>query len=378
MLLGKQPADEDYLVLGADRAALLRRFPLAREVGAGEPSYLVAGRELALPRGPGSAAGRWDVDADLAARDLTINALALDDDGELYAHPQALEDLRAGILRPAAPGALTADPARVLRAARFAAELPEFTIAPELAQAMIQAADDDLIRTLPCERVAKETLKALAAPRPSKFLDLLDATDNLRPWFVELAAARRIPAGPAPYHTGDLLRHLGRVLDHMAALRPGDSLAGWMALCHDLGKTATDPAGWPAHHNHDNLGRELAERLGRRLGLPRRYLRAGMAAAGLHMLAARYDRLRPGTRVDLLQQLHQLDLLERIFALILADRPEAGLTPDEGQLLAAAQADMRRMRAVRLPAAQRNQGASSGRRLRELRCLALSKVEPQT
>lgn len=363
LLLGRQPGDEDILILGLDRDELLRRFPMAKEVGRTTPAFIMNGREHMLPRGP-------DIDADLAARDLTINALALDEQGNLYAHPQAMEDLHGRVLRPASPDALLADPARVLRAARFAAELPEFSASEELLAAMRTAAASSDFAGLPRERVAKETLRAMAAPRPSRFLGLLAQTGALNPWFQELAGSDRIPAGPAPYHTGSLLAHLQRVMDKLA----GSALRVWMGLCHDLGKAATDPARWPRHHEHDKLGAELAERLARRLGLPEKYVRAGRIASALHMTAARYANLRPGTRVDLLMLLRDHSLLDEMFALVAADQPENTPLADASALAAKAHEDLETILKISLPPEERNLGPDSGRRLRELRCLALARA----
>ena len=363
LLLGRPPGDEDILVLGLDRDELLRRFPMAREVGRTTPSFIIQGREHALPRGP-------DIDADLAARDLTINALALDEQGDLYAHPRALEDLHGRVLRPASPDSLAADPARVLRAARFAAELPEFSASEELIAAMRAVATTPEYAGLPRERVAKETLRAMAAPRPSRFPGLLARAGALKPWFQELADSDQVPAGPAPYHTGSLLAHLQRVMDVLA----GSALRVWMGLCHDLGKAATAPSLWPRHNEHDKLGAALAERLARRLGLPERYVRAGRIASAMHMTAARYAILRPGTRVDLLTLLRDHDLLDEMFALVAADQPETAPLADAAKLAAMARKDLRAMLNVSLPPEERNLGPDSGRRLRELRCLALAQA----
>ena len=371
LLLGREPADEDYLVTGTDAETTLQSHPGAKAVGADTPTWVIRGREYALPRGD-AVMGEASIDADLALRDLTINALAVAQDGELIAHPSALADLQARVLRPCGPTSLPDDPARVFRAARLAAQLPEFQPTDELLIAMRAAAP--LTPDLPCERIAKEVRKVLAAPRPSRFLELLAATGNLAPWLAELDGSDIIPAGPAPYHTGSLLRHTGRVLDALAVTRPGDDLAGWMGLVHDLGKTATEPQRWPRHHDHDALGPQRAETLGVRLGLPRRFLRAGTVAAGEHMKAARYATLRPGTRVDLLDTLHRADLLERMFALVAADAPESGPDPRADHLLALARRDLEAMLAVQLATHERDLGAASGARLRELRCLAVAAV----
>ena len=82
------------------------------------------------------------------------------------------------------------------------------------------------------------------------------------------------------------------------------------------------------------------------------------------MTAGRYPELRPGTRVDMLAQLHAARLTNELFELVAADTGEDH-TPE-------ARRDLDAMQAVRLPEQWRDRGEESGRRLRELRCMALA------
>jgi tRNA nucleotidyltransferase (CCA-adding enzyme) len=205
----------------------------------------------------------------------------------------------------------------------------------------------------------------MAGPAPSRFIRLLRDGGCLRPWLAELADGEDVPAGPPQYHDKDVLGHTMEVMDRLA----GDPLLAWMGLCHDLGKTATDPAGWPRHPGHDALGQGLARRLGERLALPNRYIEAGMVAARRHMTAARYAELRPGTRVDLLMHLHQKRLLAPLCALAAADHGRQG--PD---LLASARADLDTILSVRLDEQDRDRGRHSFDTLRRLRCEALARM----
>jgi tRNA nucleotidyltransferase (CCA-adding enzyme) len=374
-LLGRGEADRDYLVLDATPEEFLRRFPTAKLVGKSFPVYLVDGSEYAWPRGA-------TLEDDLAARDLTVNALAMPaeppagpagpgDASRIVAHPHSFADLAARVLRPASATAMADDPLRVFRAARFAAELPDFSPHPELVAQMRRCAQTGALGGLIPERVGLETLAAMAAPAPGRFLEILDQADALAPWFAPLDAARTVPAGPAPYHDRDLLGHTTCVMNQLA----GDPLRAWMGLAHDLGKATTDRELLPKHHGHELRGAFLAKELGERLRLPARFIKAGSLAARLHMNAGRYRILRPGNRVDLLHALHNAGLFEELFALVAADR-HAVSGEDYGRtVLAAARADLETVLAVRLPPEDQNQGAASGRRLRELRCLALARRE---
>lgn len=380
MLLGREVRDKDFLVLGATPGEFLKRFPQAFEVGKAFPVYLVDGEEYAFPRNspcPSCCCTFGDNDllnelsVDLAARDFTVNALALPlPDHPLVPSPASawnmavglpngLDDLRTRILRPASGDSLTIDPLRVFRAARFSATLPEFTIHDELKDAMRDVAAKGLLMDLAAERVGAELRKALNGPAPGNFLRLLAETDCLSPWFKEFEGAADIPGGPPEFHDSSVLEHTARVMDKLG----GQELPCWMALCHDLGKTATPADNYPHHYAHDHLGEPLALHLGERLSLPTRHIKAGAAGARHHMTATAYPTLRPGTRVDLLTKLHASRITDELFEMVLADARD--------DWRAMARTDLDTILAVRLPSELQGLGEESGKHLRELRCMAL-------
>lgn len=381
MLLGRPPGDRDFLVLGATTAQFLKAFPAAREVGKAFPVFLVDGEEYAFPRGEGEApccGGTSCLDlasalgADLESRDFTINALALPLPDhprlpgpgtvrdQVLGLPRSLSDLDARLLRPAGRASLTDDPLRVFRAAGLLARMPDFEPHPDLLPAMAEAARTEAFAALAPERVGTELRKALRGPVPGRFVRILARAGALGHWFEELRPAVGLPAGPPEHHDSDLLEHTARTMDALA----GDELACWMALAHDLGKTATPPEKHPAHHGHDLLGEPLAKALGERLALPTRFIRAGTLAARWHMTAARYPELRPGTRVDLLDAAHRARLVPELFRLVRADHGH-----DHADT---AQADLAAMTAVTLPEDARDKGPESGALLRGLRAQALA------
>jgi tRNA nucleotidyltransferase (CCA-adding enzyme) len=326
-----------------------------RKVGQRSPVYLYGGNEYTLSASDG-------ILADLCLRDLTINAMAQDADGRVWAHPDARRDLDRKILRPISAGNFIDDPLRVFRIARFCACMPEFSCHATVAGVVAGVRDADLLGAVSAERVGQEALKAFGGVRPGRFLRFLDTHDLMRPWFGELAGAGRIPAGPPPHHNESVLEHLIQVTNRLA----GDPLCVWMGLCHDLGKTATESAKWPSHHRHETVGTALSEALAQRLRLPTRYVLAGSAASRWHMTLGRYRELRPGKRVDLLVRLHRHRLLDRMARLVVADGGD--------DLQAVLARDLAAILALQLPESHRGKGDRSGQLLRQMRCETLASL----
>lgn len=370
LLLGRAVRDVDFVFTAAEDV-FIQRNPAARKIkNGGRAIYLLNGQEH-LP-----LAGNLPLDeaiqADLRRRDFTVNALLLSEDGVLHAHPEALPDLAQGRIRPASPTSLDDDPVRAFRAARFSAELPDFALHDACVSRM-RALPCDALQAIAAEQVGKEVIKACLAEKPGNFLRALCLGRCLAPWFAEFAEADARPAGPPAFHTATVLEHTARVMDRVAAgyaacgpLSDSDrALAVWMALCHDIGKTATPGEELPKHYGHDSLGEPLALHLGQRLRLPARFIRAGGLASRIHMRAGHYNRLRPGTRVDMLMTLHAAGLFHPFLHLAAADAKK----PDLPNLMSA---DMNRILPLSLPPAWRNKGKGSGERLRQMRCMALA------
>ena len=351
LLLGRKPTELDFSFAGSVDE-FLAAHPDAVCVGKSVNVCLWRGRECMPLRG-------GTVASDLAARDLTINAFALDSAGRLHMHPRAVDDLRGKLMRPASPTAFADDPTRIFRLARFAARWPDWRVDREAFEQM-RAAPKALLAAIPAERVAREMLKALALPRPARFFRVLAQGDCLSPWFAEYERARHIPAGPVKWHANSVLGHSLRLMDELA----GDAMAVWMALCHDLGKISTDPALLPHHYGHEARGVPLALGLAKRLRLPAVYARAGALAAEEHMKAGMFATLRIGTRRDLLWRVNQLGLSRPFWKLVDADSH----SPISGM----AYPSLKAINAVRLPEEWRNRGEESARKLREMQCMALA------
>lgn len=180
-LLGRTPKDIDYVVVGSTPEEMLANG--FQQVGADFPVFLKDGCEYALARqerktGHGYHGFETTHDTsvtlkdDLIRRDLTINAMAMDEDGNIIDPYNGYADLSAGILRHTSE-AFAEDPLRVLRVARFAARYKGFTIATETLALMAHIVEDEQLRYLSKERFWSEFEKAFSEANPSIFLHTL-------------------------------------------------------------------------------------------------------------------------------------------------------------------------------------------------------------
>lgn len=353
LLLGRQIADRDYLVMETTRDDFMRAFPDAKEVGQTFPVFLIDKIEFSFPRAP-------SITDELKSRDLTVNAQLLDENGELICHPQGLADLSNRILRPASAQSFVEDPLRVFRAARFWAKFPDFSPHDELIDMMKSVSAKGLLNSISADRIGQETRKALNTPAPGNYLRLLAQSECLSPWFEEFEDSLNIPAGPLPYHDTNVLEHTCKVMDALA----GDEISVWMGLCHDLGKTLTPKDEFPHHYGHDATGIALAENLAKRIRLPNTHVMAGSKASRWHMTAAKYEELRPGTKVDLLMDAHLSEVFSPLFKLVQADNGE--------NYSHIAKQDLSVILPIKLAKDEMNLGAQSGIRLRQLRAQMLA------
>ncbi len=247
-LLGIKAGDRDWLVVGQTPEQLVAAG--FTPVGSDFPVFLHprTGEEYALARterktAPGYKGFVFHADSsvtleqDLARRDFTINAIAQSEDGQLIDPYNGKRDLELRILRHVSP-AFAEDPVRILRAARFMARFADlgFTIAPETLELMRQMVLDGEVNHLVPERVWQEIQSALRTKTPSAFLQTLRACGALAVILPEVNALYGVPQRAEFHPEIDTGTHTEMVLDMAARLAPGDSIIGFAALTHDLGK----------------------------------------------------------------------------------------------------------------------------------------------
>ena len=327
-LLGREVVDRDYVVVGASPEAMLALG--YRPVGRDFPVFLhpQTHAEYALARterksGHGYHGFTFHADPavtlaeDLQRRDLTINAMALGDDGQLVDPFGGADDLRARVLRHVSP-AFVEDPLRVLRVARFAARFATygFTVADETIALMRRIADSGELQHLVAERVWTETAKALQEARPGVYLQVLRASGALDVLLPELDALYGTPQR-AEYHPEiDAGIHQEMVSDMAARIAPGDTQVGWAALLHDLGKGITPPAVLPAHIGHEHAGVPLVEAVCARLKVPVEHATLARIACRYHLDVHRGAELNPATLLALFEGIDAFRKPDRLRVLL--------------------------------------------------------------
>lgn len=199
-LLGVPHEERDFVVVGATPEMLAaqgyrpvgRDFPVFLHPETGE-EYALARTERKTARGYHGFAFNTSPDVtleqDLARRDLTINAMAETADGRVIDPYQGRRDLEQRILRHVSPS-FAEDPVRLLRVARFVAQLApfEFRIAPETEALMRTLVADGEVAALVPERVWGECYKALCTTAPVRFFEVLRRTGALPIVLPELSA----------------------------------------------------------------------------------------------------------------------------------------------------------------------------------------------
>ncbi len=246
-------------------------------------------------RKPEVAFGK-DLDGDLSRRDFTVNAMAVRVPDLTFVDPfGGLTDLARGVLRTpvTATQSFDDDPLRMLRAARFAAQLG-FTVDDDVRRAIEEMASR--IAIVSPERVRDELVKLLLAPDPRPGLEVLVDTGLADHVLPELPALR-LEIDEHHRHK-DVYQHSLTVLAQAIALETGthdaptgpvpgpDLVLRLAALLHDIGKPATrrfEPGGGVSFHHHEVVGAKLVAKRLRALHLDKDTVKAVARLTELHL-----------------------------------------------------------------------------------------------
>ena len=312
-LLDLPQKDQDYVVVGATPEHMIAAG--FSQVGKDFPVFLhpKTKEEYALARverktAPGYHGFEVRADAsvtleeDLQRRDLTINAIAKDEHGNLVDPYNGQRDLKLGVLRHVSE-AFAEDPVRILRVARFMARYGKqgFTVAPETMDLMKTMVANGEVDHLVPERVWAEMSKALTEPQPSAFLSTLRACGALARILPEVDALYGIEQDERWHPEIDSGIHTEMVIDQAAKHWPKDLAVAFCALTHDLGKALSPKDKLPSHHGHEEAGVVPLANMCQRLKVPSNLHKAALAVCVHHLGAHRVFEMRPGSVMELLK-----------------------------------------------------------------------------
>ena len=324
------PKDFDYVVVGSSEEEMIKSG--YSKVGADFPVFLhpETREEYALARtekktGNGYNGFSCEVENvslldDLKRRDFSINAMAIDDNIQYYDQDKlmsniidpfgGLKDLKNKVLRHVNAESFKEDPLRVLRAARFLARWPEFTVAKETTELCKNIVESGELNHLTEERVWTETRKALNEKVPSRFFIFLEMIGALKIIYPEISALRNVPQ-PFNWHPeGDCFEHTMQVTDAMARHVNGSrfeqfkDLFVFAALTHDLGKATTKPEILPSHHGHEDRGFWIVQNLCKRLKIGNDFRDHAALVAKYHTHIHNFMILNPKTVVNMFNDLN--------------------------------------------------------------------------
>lgn len=326
--------DRDWVVVGATPDSMLAEG--YQQVGRDFPVFLHprSREEYALARTERKSGNGYTgfvtqfapdvtLEQDLQRRDLTINAIAQSDSGELIDPYGGQRDLAQRQLRHVS-AAFNEDPLRVLRVARFAARFAHlnFRIADETQALMREMAISGELAHLTAERVWKETEKALLTRNPQVYFQVLRDCGALQVLFPEIDNLYGIPA-PIKWHPEiDTGIHALMTLAMSAALT--DQLdVRFATLFHDVGKALTPPEKWPSHHGHGLAGVPIVEALCQRLRVPNQVRDLALVVTEFHDVVHTIERQPADALIALFDRIDAWRKPDRVEKMALTSEADA-------------------------------------------------------
>jgi tRNA nucleotidyltransferase (CCA-adding enzyme) len=333
-LLGYPTSERDWVVVGASPQEMLelgyqqvgKDFPVFLHPET-KDEYALARTERKWGHGYTGFAVHCDpcvtLEQDLLRRDLTVNAMARTESGEIIDPYGGQRDLAAQVLRHVSD-AFVEDPLRVLRTARFAARYAHlgFTVAPETMELMASIVRQDELAHLPAERIWVELERALGEPNPEVFVRVLRDCGALAGLLPEVDALFGVPQTAQHHPEIDTGIHTLMTLQQAAKLTSATDVR-FALLVHDLGKGSTPASEWPRHIAHEQRGLKLVKGVCKRLKAPGQHRDLALKVCEYHTHCHRALELRGKTLLKLLNATDALRRPDRFEAFLLACEADA-------------------------------------------------------
>jgi tRNA nucleotidyltransferase (CCA-adding enzyme) len=314
-LLGIPVVERDWVVVGSTPDELLKQG--YKQVGAAFPVFLHpdSGEEYALARTEKKAGHGYHgfevvfdsgvtLEQDLLRRDLTINAIAQDPDGNLVDPFNGKQDITDGLLRHVSD-AFDEDPLRVLRVARFAARFAHlgFRVHASTMDLMSKITQSGELQHLAAERIWREIERAMMMPNPAVFVSVLRECGALEVLLPEVSALFGVPQAEKYHPEVDTGEHLLLALDQASSLSDGSALVGFAVLLHDLGKGVTAVDLLPSHYGHERAGVPLVDAVCQRFKAPNAFQDLARKVCLAHLDCHRVLEAKSATVMRLLEKL---------------------------------------------------------------------------
>ncbi len=339
----KLPVNElDWVVVGSSPKQMLdlgytqvgRDFPVFLHPETKE-EYALARQERKTTTGYYGFACDYNpkitIEEDLFRRDLTINAIAMRDDGELIDPYGGQKDLENKILRHVSD-AFVEDPLRLLRVARFAARYHYlgFKIAPETKRLLRTIVASGELNALVKERVWQELRKSLLEKNPEIFFCVLRECGALKQMFPEIDRLFGVPATTIYHPEIDTGVHTLMVINRAAKLSTKLSVR-FAAVMHDLGKGCVAQDIWPSQTKHEELGCDIINNLCLRYNVPTKLRRFAVLVSKLHLQVHKVFEISSEDIVDTMEKadgFRNPEMLLDLLEVAEADSLGRGLTGD--------------------------------------------------
>lgn len=333
-LLNLPIKDKDWVITGTTPEAMIqlgytpvgKDFPVFLHPDSHE-EYALARTERKTSKGyhgfAFNASPEVSLEQDLLRRDLTINAIAEDSNGQLYDYYSGQKDIKNRLLRHVSH-AFSEDPVRILRVARFAARYANlgFSIAQEtmsLMKKMVKAGEVD---TLVAERVWQETGRALSEKNPEVYFQTLRKCGALKVLFPDIDRLFGVPQ-PAKWHPEiDTGIHTMMVLQQACKLSK-DPEVRFAALTHDLGKGTTPQKILPSHYGHEDRSYDLLIPLCQQYRVPKRFADLAKLMAKYHTHIHKAYEIKPKTMLKVLDACDIYRKPERFSQMLLACKADS-------------------------------------------------------